>query len=153
MPIFLILALLIAVVAVIFALQNVAAITVTFFIWHIQTSAAVALLVALAAGIVITLLVSVPGRVRGSMNNSAQKKKFLGLEAERDALKVKVDEAQAQRDANLKRAEAAEKEVAHLEEQLASISAALQQKDEKTSVVDTQPTIPPVDTTPTQPSS
>ena len=148
MPIFLILALLIAVIAVIFALQNVAALTVTFFIWHIQTSAAVAMLVALAAGIVITLLVSVPGRLRGSMNSSAQKKKFLGLEAERDALKAKVDEAQAQRDANLKRAEASEKEVAQLEEQLASISAALQQKDETTGVVDTQPTAPEADVPP-----
>ena len=140
MTVFLILALLIAILAVIFAVQNVTMVTISFFAWNIHTSLAVALLIALGAGVLITLLVSVPGRIKGGWNSVSQKKKFSTLEADRDMFKGKVAEAVAERDRYLKKLEASENEVTKLEEQLASVSGALEAKDETPSADVTQPT-------------
>ena len=154
MQIFLILALLIAIIAVIFAVQNVAIVTIAFFAWHIETSLAVALLLALGAGVLITVLVSLPGRLKSGMNSSSQKRKYSSLELERDQLKLKVEEALTGKDFILKKLEASEKEVAGLEEQLASISAALEEKDERqATVADTQPTAPPAEVLSAEPPS
>lgn len=151
MTVFLILALIIAILAVIFAVQNVTLITISFFAWNIQTSLAVALLVALGAGVLITLLVSVPGRIKGGWNSASQKKKFSTLEAERDLYKGKVAEATAERDRYLKKLESSESEVSKLEEQLASVSGALQAKEESPSADVTQPTLPSNDVVPPEP--
>jgi lipopolysaccharide assembly protein A len=111
MQILLILALLIAIVAVIFALQNVAGVTVTFLIWSIHSSLALVLLVTLAAGVIIGLLTSLPASVRNKWSSSGQKKKLTALEAERDTYRQKTLET--------------ELDVKNLEEQLASLSAEL----------------------------
>lgn len=50
-------------VTVIFALQNISLTTVTFFYWQFQSSLAVILLLAVFAGIVITLLIILPETV------------------------------------------------------------------------------------------
>lgn len=142
MQIFLVLALLIAIVAVIFALQNIAVVSITFFAWSVDISLAVALLVSLAAGVVITLLVSIPGRIKGGWNSVASKKKFNSLQTERDGLKARVDQALADRDSYIKKWEDAQREVAALEEELASVSAALQDA-EKSVVVKALPPAPP----------
>lgn len=111
MQIFIIIALVIAMIAVVFALQNMAAVTVSFFIWSIQGSLALVLLITLGAGVLISLLASTPGLVRGKWMSSGQKKKLAALETERSLYQ--------------KRAEEAEKDVKELEEQLASLSAEL----------------------------
>ena len=111
--IFILFALLIALVAVIFALQNTAAVTVTFFIWNFQGSLALVLLGTLAVGLLIGLLAALPGLVRGRVTIGGHKKKISSTEKERDEYK--------------QRAETAEKEVKELEEQTASLSAALDQ--------------------------
>lgn len=111
MQILIILALIIAVVAVIFALQNIAAVTVSLFFWHINGSLALVLLVTLAAGVLISLLASAPGAISRRWTISNLKKKLAAAESERAALQ--------------KRAEDAEKEVKLLEEQLASLSGEL----------------------------
>ncbi len=129
MQIFLIIALLFAVVAVIFAVQNVAAVTITFFSWSLQTSLAVALLVALGTGILIVILFSIPGKIKNSRASFSQKKKFASLEAERDRFQKKVDEITAERDQTLKKLEESRKEISELEEQLASVSAMLPEKE------------------------
>lgn len=128
---FLILALLIAVVAVVFAVQNVAAVSISFFSWNAHVSLAIALLLALAAGVLITLFLSIPGRIKGTWNNASNKKKFVNLETERDHLKLKIDEVSSDRDKQLKKLEASEKEIANLEDQLASLSAALHESEQK----------------------
>ena len=151
MTVFLILALIIAILAVIFAVQNVTMVTISFFAWNIHTSLAVALLIALGAGVLITLLVSVPGRIKGGWNSVSQKKKFSTLEAERDLYKGKVAEATAERDRYLKKLEASEDEVTKLEEQLASVSGALQAQSETPSAEETQPTPVPEEIIPPQP--
>lgn len=126
MQIFLILAVLLAIIAVIFAVQNVTVVSISFFLWSIDISLAVALLIALGAGVLITLLLSIPGKIKDSLNSAAGKKKYTSLETERDKLQMKVKEATAEHDKYLKKLDEAGQEIARLEEELASLSAALQ---------------------------
>ncbi|GAP12748.1 hypothetical protein LARV_00484 [Longilinea arvoryzae] len=143
MQIFLILALLIAILAVIFAVQNVAVVSISFFAWHIQVSLAVALLLALGAGVLISVLVSIPGMVRRGWNNASSKKKFSSLEVERDNLKRKADEAASVREQALKKLEESEKEISDLEERLASFSAALDEAQERLNSTPPSGALPP----------
>jgi uncharacterized integral membrane protein len=131
MIVFLVLAVLIAVIAVIFAVQNVAVVSISFFSWNTHVSLAIALLAALAAGVAITLLLSIPGRIKGSWSKVSHKKKLTGLESEREQLKERIDELSADRDKYLKKLEDSEQEVAGLEEQLASVTAALQEAEKQ----------------------
>jgi uncharacterized integral membrane protein len=114
MQIFGIIALVLAILAIILLLQNLAVASMTVFLWNAHTSLAVLLLLALALGVVITLLLVLPGSIRNRMAASGYPKKITALEAERDAAQ--------------KLAADAKKEVATLEEQLASYSAALEDK-------------------------
>jgi uncharacterized integral membrane protein len=116
MQIFIIFALLIAGTAVIFALQNIAPVTVTFFFWSFHGSLALVLLLSVTTGVLISLLAGLPGMIRSRWTVSSQRKKLAALETERNEHKQK--------------AETSEKEVKALEEQLASMSAALQQAEE-----------------------
>jgi len=59
-----ILGLLIGAVAVVFVLQNVEVITVTFLVWNITGPLAAILITTLLSGIVATLLMVLPGSVR-----------------------------------------------------------------------------------------
>lgn len=112
MQIFIILALIIAIVAAVLAVQNVAAVTISFLMWNIHASLALMLIVALLAGFIIGMLVFLPGTIKGRMTASGQKKKWGLLETERNTFKQKFEES--------------EKTVKTLEEQLASFSAALE---------------------------
>ena len=112
MQIAIIAALVIAIVAVIFALQNLTAVGVSFLFWSIHGSLALVLLVTLAVGVLVGSLASLPGLIRGKWATSSQKKKLSGLEAERNNYQHKAEEA--------------EKDVKNLEEQLASLSAELE---------------------------
>lgn len=106
-------ALVIAVLAVIFAISNTETVTVGFFLWNFKGSLALVLLGALAVGLLVGLLASLPGLIRGQVTIGGHKKKISATEKERDEYK--------------QRAETAEKEVKELEEQTASLSAALDQ--------------------------
>ena len=112
MQIFIIFALMIAGVAIVFALQNLPAVTVTFLFWNFHGSLALVLLISVAVGFLISLLASLPGLIRGKWGAAGQKKKLASLETENSA--------------NKQRANDAEKEIKMLEEQLASLSAALE---------------------------
>ena len=79
----LILGLLIAVLAVIFAAQNMAAVTITVFAWHVETRLAVALMIALIAGALIAVLISLPGSIKNSIALSGARKKLTQTESER----------------------------------------------------------------------
>jgi uncharacterized integral membrane protein len=109
MKIFIFFALVIALIAVIFAIQNTTPITVNFFAWSIEGSLALILLVTLGVGILISALVSLPGAISGKWNTSSLHKKLTKAEHERDMYQQK--------------AEGAEKEVKDLEEQVANLSA------------------------------
>src|SRR5512133_3546914 len=104
MQIFIMVALVIAIIAVIFALQNMTAVTVSFLFWSINGSLALVLLVTLAVGVLISVLASLPGLVYGKWTTSGNKRRLANLEAERSMYQQK--------------AEAAEKDVRALEEQI-----------------------------------
>jgi GGDEF domain-containing protein/uncharacterized integral membrane protein len=80
MQLFVVLALAIAFLAVLFALQNTAAVTITFFAWTFDESLAVVLLATLMIGVVIGLLVSVPALVRRNWSISRKQKQIESLE-------------------------------------------------------------------------
>ena len=81
MQIFLLFALLIALVAVIFAVQNTALVTVSFLLWDIENSLAVILLVAVFAGVLISLFASLPGWVKNRLVVTNYRKKVKELDA------------------------------------------------------------------------
>jgi len=77
----LILAIIVAILAVVFALQNAVPITVSFLTWRFESSLALVLLITLALGILMSLLVSVPSMIKRKRMISNQKKKIQELES------------------------------------------------------------------------
>ena len=69
-------------VAVIFALQNIAVITVSFFQWQITGSLAVVLMAAIFAGVVVTVLLLLPGSIGNYFRNRRLVKDVQRLEEE-----------------------------------------------------------------------
>ncbi len=90
----LILALIIAVIAVIFALQNTAAVSVSFFVWQFNQSLALVLLLAAFVGVIIGLLTILPGSIRARWQLAARNKKIASLEKEIEELKEKLANAE-----------------------------------------------------------
>lgn len=84
MIIFLILGLILGSLSVIFALQNVVPITITFFVWQVEGSLALVLLLALLTGVIICGLVSIPEVIRNHMRFNALKKELAALKAEKE---------------------------------------------------------------------
>jgi len=76
----LIVAIIVAILAVVFALQNAVPITVSFLTWRFESSLALVLLTTLALGILMSLLVSVPSMVKTRKMISSQKKKIRELD-------------------------------------------------------------------------
>ena len=76
----LIIVLLFAVMAVIFAVQNVEVVPISFLFWQTEGSLALVLLLALVTGVVIGLLVTLPTRIKFSRESSRRKKEAAGLE-------------------------------------------------------------------------
>jgi uncharacterized integral membrane protein len=87
MLILLILGVLIGAVSVVFALQNIASITVLFLFWHITGSLSVILLLAIVAGMLMSVLVSIPEVFRDQMKIRALYKRVKELEDENIHLK------------------------------------------------------------------
>src|SRR3954464_2066952 len=76
----LILGIVLGAVSVMFALQNVAVITVTFFSWHLQGSLALILLLTLGMGVLISLLVLLPETIMNYFRYKSLKKANSKLE-------------------------------------------------------------------------
>lgn len=91
MLIFLVVALLIAILAVIFALQNPANVTVTLLAWKFESSLALVLLLTLALGVLLGLLASVSAVIKRSWTISSQKKKIVQLEKSLEEKSETVD--------------------------------------------------------------
>jgi putative membrane protein len=88
--VYLVLALIIAVIAVIFALQNAMIVTISFFVWKITGSLSLVLLVTLAIGALIGLLVLLPAVIKNSFQVSGHRKRIGSLEKEISDHKVTV---------------------------------------------------------------
>ncbi|MHB0989323.1 MAG: LapA family protein [Bellilinea sp.] len=93
MSILLVLALVIAIIAVIFALQNTAAVTVSFFFWQFHESLALVLLLTVILGVLIGILTILPGSIRSKWRISSQRKKVDILEKALQAEKAQHEEA------------------------------------------------------------
>jgi len=90
MPILLILALIVAILAVLFAVQNTQAITVSLLLWEFEQPLALILLIVLALGVLIGLLATSPGMIRRSFTVSGQKKKIDALEKDLQQQKTEL---------------------------------------------------------------
>ncbi|MGB7874950.1 MAG: LapA family protein [Anaerolineales bacterium] len=88
----LILALAIAIVAVIFALQNPTIVTVSLFGYPVEGSLALVILIAVAVGILIGVLVMAPGRIRSSLSNARNRKKIDSLESSLEEQNTKLSQ-------------------------------------------------------------
>lgn len=96
MPIFIILALALALTTVFFALQNTTQVVVNVFGWELQDTLALILLVTLAIGVVVGVLVATPAVLRRSFKISSQNKRIEELDYQLEAKqKTIVAEQQA----------------------------------------------------------
>lgn len=94
--VFLFFALLIAAMAVTFALQNTAIVTVSFLVWGFTGSLALVLLFALTTGAIIGWLVTMPSVLRARLSDVGQRRKLNALETSLAEHKQRLDETQKQ---------------------------------------------------------
>lgn len=87
---YLVLALVIAIIAVIFALQNTAAVTISFFAWEVGGSLSLVVLVTLVIGVLVGWLFVAPSLVKNSLQGSSQRKRIGELEKEVEKFKASV---------------------------------------------------------------
>ncbi len=91
MQIFLFIALFIAFIAALFALQNSAVVQVTFLMWHFESSLAAVLLVTLAAGALISSLLAMPGGFKNRWLLRQQRKRMTELETRLAEVQAHLD--------------------------------------------------------------
>jgi uncharacterized integral membrane protein len=121
----LLLALIISILALIFAIQNTTSVTVSFLFWEAQSPLTVVLLIALGVGAVVTALAMLPGQIRGKWSSFSKGRRISDIESELARYQLELEEAQARVD-ELK----AERDVAVAEQDAAdgeSISSETQQ--------------------------
>ena len=94
MQIFLFVALAVALVAVMFALQNIVPVSVSFLAWTFEGSLALVLFVALSVGALVSFLASVPALVRGRWKVASLKKRIAALEVDLEDERRKLDAAE-----------------------------------------------------------
>ena len=94
MQIFLFIALILMSVTIIFAIQNTATTMVSFLAWEIEGSLALVLLVAVAAGVLISFFFSLPTLARDKWTVRSQRNKLNELEASLDEQTTKLEETQ-----------------------------------------------------------
>ena len=94
MQIFLFFALIISVLAVFFAVQNNAPTTVSFAMWKFNGSLALVLLVAVAAGALISFFVSLPTNLKTRWTIRQQRKRLSELESSLATVRGQLEEAQ-----------------------------------------------------------
>ncbi len=94
MQIFLFVALFISALAVVFALQNSDTTQVTFLTWQFDSSLALVLLIALAAGALISFLFSLPTNLKTRWTIRQQRKKLVDMETSLADYKLRLEQAQ-----------------------------------------------------------
>lgn len=85
-----------AIVAVTFALQNNAAVSVALGFWHFDSSLAVVLLLAIGLGALITGLVSTPAMIKAQWDGTRLRHQVTKLEEDNAALERRMSELEAQ---------------------------------------------------------
>lgn len=87
-----IIAIVIAVAGVLFAVQNGVPTTVVFFIWRFDASLGVLMLLALALGALLVALLSTPAAVRANWLIRRQRKELENLKTANVELRVRAEE-------------------------------------------------------------
>lgn len=82
MVFFVIVGLVMAVLAILFAFQNSTVVAISFGVWQFKQSLAIVLLITLGLGIIISLLLSIPTIIKRGLQTSKQRKRIRALEAE-----------------------------------------------------------------------
>ena len=103
MVLLVILSLIMVILAVLFALQNAAVVTINFGAWQLEQSLAIVLLTTLGLGIIISLLLSLPTIFKQRWQNSQQKSKISELQTK---LKATNQTTLQQQQSNLAQQEA-----------------------------------------------
>ena len=98
MRIFLLIALLIALVAVIFSLQNTQVVSINFLAWTFQSSIALEMIVTLIAGVLVGILAMLPASIRSQIQISSKKREKAGLETSLTQVQQQVAALQKQLD-------------------------------------------------------
>ena len=94
MQFFLFFALIIAVLAVFFALQNSEPVNVQFAMWEFPSTLAFVMLVAVLAGALISFFVSIPSNMRARWTIRQQRKKLNEYETSLADTKTKLEESE-----------------------------------------------------------
>ena len=92
MQIFLLIAALIAVLAVIFALQNAVPITVSFLFWQVKSSLALILIVAFIAGLITSFLFNILSNIKRTRATASQEKQVEETKKEVTTVQEKENE-------------------------------------------------------------
>jgi uncharacterized integral membrane protein len=98
MQFLIIIALLIAVIAVVFALQNTAVVTITFLAWTVDGSLALVVLLAVLTGVLISVFVSLPSIVKNRLAATNRNKKISELTNQINKLEDKLEAKQQELD-------------------------------------------------------
>lgn len=94
MQILLIFSLIVAVIAVLFAVQNAAPIPVQFLFWKYESPLALSLLLSVLLGVLISMLFSIPSMTRSRLTIRSQRKKITELESGLNDARTKLADAQ-----------------------------------------------------------
>jgi putative membrane protein len=92
MFIFLIIGLLMGAMVIIFAVQNLAIVSVTFLSWQLEGSLAIILVSAVVVGMIISSLLSIPLRLSRRVQVSKLKTDNKNLQGELENKKIEVEE-------------------------------------------------------------
>ena len=82
MPLLLIFSLVIAFLAILFAIQNTTVTPIRFLFWETEGSLALVLFIALVAGSLISYLATAPGQIKQRMTISNQRKRITEVESQ-----------------------------------------------------------------------
>ncbi|GAG69502.1 unnamed protein product [marine sediment metagenome] len=82
MPLLLIFSLVIALLAILFAIQNTTVTPIRFLFWETEGSLALVLFIALVAGALISYLATAPGQIKQRMTISSQRKRITEVEGQ-----------------------------------------------------------------------
>jgi len=87
---YLVIVLIVAILAVMFAAQNSATVAITFFAWTTSGSLSLVLILTLTMGILIGVLVMAPSVFKRSFQSSGLKRRVHRLEKEKTSLSEKI---------------------------------------------------------------
>lgn len=91
MQLMIIAAIAVAIVSVVFALQNTAAVSVHFLLWQFDSTLALVLLLAVATGALIVALLSTPATLRSQWQLARQRRKISELETANATLRARAE--------------------------------------------------------------